>query len=398
MRGQETLKILTFSTLFPNMEQPAHGIFVWRRLREVLATGRVETRVVAPVPWFPFSNPRFGAYARVASVPYDEVWEGVTVVHPRYVVIPKVGMHLSPFALAAGAFTAVRRLMRDGFNFDVIDAHYYYPDGVAASLIGQWLKKPVVITARGTDINLIPRDALARRMILRASARAQESVAVCQALKDEMVAMGMDECRIRVLRNGVDLERFQPIDRRDARRQLGIVDGRWLLSVGHLIERKGHDIPIKALPGLPGWSLVIAGEGPLRAELESLARDCGVADRVHFSGLVPAARLPLYYSAVDALVLASSREGWANVLLESMACGTPVVASAVWGTPEVVASRSAGVLMQQRTPESMCNALAMLMSDYPSPEQTRRYAEQFGWQPTTDGQLELFGRLARTAA
>lgn len=388
------IRVLVFSTLFPNEAQPAHGLFVWRRLQEVLATGRISAKVVAPVPWFPFAHRRFGEYGRFAAVPDREVRDGVEVVHPRYLVIPKVGMRVTPWTLGRAGLAAARQLRSAGFDFDLIDAHYFYPDGVAASLVGKTLGRPVVITARGTDISLIPRDAVARRRIVAAAESSGACVAVCQALKDEMVDLGIGAERITVLRNGVDLQGFQPIDRLEARRRLGLEGRNWLLSVGLLIDRKGHDITIRALRDLPGYSLVIAGDGPLRPQLQLLARDMGVADRVRFAGLVPADELPVYYSAADASILASSREGWANVLLESMACGTPVVASAVWGTPEVVSSRAAGRLMADRTPVALAEAVRQLAADCPAREATRAYAEQFGWESTTRGQLDIFGRLA----
>ncbi len=392
------LKLLLFSTLYPNAAQPIHGPFVERRLLKLLATGACEARVIAPVPWFPSGSQRFGKYADFARVPASEQRNGVDVMHPRYPVIPKIGMNLAPLLLALAAWPAVRDLIAGGYDFDVIDAHYYYPDGVAAALLGRWSKKPVTITARGTDINLIPEYPFPRRLIRWASRQSAASIAVCEALKKEMVELGMEAEQIHVLRNGVDLDHFRPIDPAEARRLLGLQETRWMLSVGLLIERKGHDIPIRALVDLPGWSLLVAGDGPLRGELQRLAESLGVADRVRFLGSVPQAELPSYYSAADVLVLASSREGWANVLLESMACGTPVIASSVWGTPEVVATEDAGVLMAERTPAGLLTALAELQRRRPSRERTRAYAEQFDWAPTTQGQLQIFERLAGRAA
>jgi glycosyltransferase involved in cell wall biosynthesis len=150
--------------------------------------------------------------------------------------------------------------------------------------------------------------------------------------------------------------------------------------VGSLIERKGHDLVIEALRGRPGWRLLIAGSGPLRAELLALARRTGVADRVRFLGEVPHARLPNLYAAADVLVLASSREGWANVLLEAMACGTPAVATDVNGTCEVLASAAAGRLIRTRTAEAVAEAVSAIEAAPPRRSATRRYAEQFDWQ------------------
>ncbi len=394
------MKLLTFSTLYPNAEQPNHGIFVETRLRYLVASGKVTSRVVAPVPWFPLKGERFGHYGTLAKVPRRETRNGLQVSHPRYLVVPKVGMNYTPWTLARSARKDIGRILDEGYDFDAIDAHYFYPDGVAAVMLGKYFNKPVVITARGTDINLIPRFERPRRLILEAAREADGIITVCKALKEEMVQLGVAPDNITPLRNGVDLERFQPIDRAAARAAVGLVPGRFtLLSVGLLDPRKAHDLIIRALPRLPDVDLLIAGIGPERKNLEQLARELGVQDRVTLLGAVPQTELKNYYNAADALVLASSREGWANVLLEAMACGTPVVASNVWGTPEVVAAPEAGVLMPERTPDGLVRALGQLRADYPEHTATRRYAENFGWQPTTQGQIDLFQSImARKAA
>jgi glycosyltransferase involved in cell wall biosynthesis len=250
----------------------------------------------------------------------------------------------------------------------------------------------VVITARGTDINLVPQYALPRRMIRWAAENAAGMITVCNALKDEMVSLGIAPDRITPLRNGVDLDLFRPGDRQALRAERGM-EGFTLMSVGHLEPRKGHELVIGAMPQLPDAQLYIAGSGPDRKKLEDLAQELKVTDRVRFLGPLPQSELRNWYGGADALVLASSREGWANVLLESMACGTPVVASNVWGTPEVVASSEAGVLMAERTAKGVADAVRRLRAEYPEHEATRRYAERFSWDDTTQGQLKLFGNI-----
>ena len=388
------MKILTFSTLYPNAVRPNHGIFVETRLRHLLASGRVESRVVAPVPWFPSGNPRFGRYAEFARVPRDEQRHGINVLHPRYLLLPKIGMTLAPLTLARAARPVLERMLSAGYAFDLIDAHYFYPDGVAAAMLGRSLGKPVVITARGTDLNFIPKHLLPRRMIQWAARHAAGMITVCAALKDVLVDLGTAPERIEVLRNGVDLQLFHPIDRAECRAELGM-KGRTLLSVGYLIPRKGHDLAVRALRLLPDVELLIAGDGPEEQNLKLLAAELGVAQRVRFLGSLPQPQLRDYYGAADALVLASSREGWANVLLESMACGTPVIASNVWGTPEVVAAPEAGVLMLERSPQALAAAAQQLFANYPEHAATRRYAEQFSWDDTTRGQVALFERVIR---
>jgi glycosyltransferase involved in cell wall biosynthesis len=390
------MKILTFSTLFPSAARPSHGIFVETRLRHLVASGRVESRVVAPVPWFPSRNPRFGAYAVSASAPREEQRYGIQVLHPRYPVLPKIGMTLGPVLLAQSVKPVIERVLAQ-YPFDLIDAHYFYPDGVAAILLGRRFGKPVVITARGTDVNLIARYRLPRAMIRWAARHASGMITVACALKDKLVGLGIPAERIEVLRNGVDLQHFRPVDREDWRRRFGF-RRTTLLSVGNLVPLKGHDLTIRALRLLPELDLVIIGDGPERAALGSLVRESGVSDRVTFAGAMPQEDLRHYYGAADALVLASSREGWANVLLESMACGTPVIASNVGGTPEVVAAPEAGLMMAERTPEALADAVRRLFEHYPDRGATRRYAEGFSWAATTAGQLELFDRILSTGA
>ena len=392
-KNEILMRLLTFSTLFPNTQRPNHGIFVETRLRYLLASKQVESRVIAPVPWFPFKNARFGVYATHAQVPASEIRHGIEVRHPRYPVIPKIGMSAAPVLLANALKSTIGRTIDEGYDFDVIDAHYFYPDGVAAVMLGRYFNKPVVITARGTDINLVPKYRLPRKMIRWAASHAAGMITVCNALKDEMVALGIDSARITPLRNGVDLELFRPGERAALRSELGM-RGFTMMSVGHLEPRKGHELVIQAMPALPDVQLCIAGSGPDRKKLEELARTLKVEERVRFLGPLPQAELKRYYGGADALVLASSREGWANVLLESMACGTPVVASNVWGTPEVVAAPEAGVLMSERTPKGVVEAVSRLRAEYPSHEATRRYAERYSWDDTTQGQLDLFLKIA----
>ena len=383
------MKIVTFSTLFPNTVKPGHGIFVETRLRHLVASGKVEARVVAPVPWFPARHRRFGHYADFARVPAAEQRNGLSVLHPRYLVLPKIGMNLAPALLARAGKKAFGDLLDQGYDFDLIDAHYFYPDGVAAVMLGRYFNKPVVVTSRGSDISLIPQFPLPRRMIRWAAGRADALITVCNALKAELVQLGVDEAKVSSLRNGVDLQRFVPGPRAQQRATLGC-DGFTLLAVGHLVPVKGHALMIGALPLLPGVSLLVAGDGPERARLEAQAGALGVAGRVRFLGALPQTALPALYSAADALLLSSSREGWANVLLEAMACGTPVVASRVWGTPEVVAEAAAGVLMEEYSAQGVADAVNTLRANAPARDATRRYAEQFSWDATTDGQLHLF--------
>ncbi|MGI9436121.1 MAG: glycosyltransferase family 4 protein [Geminicoccaceae bacterium] len=387
------MKILSITTLYPNTEQPTFGVFVENRLRKLAAVGDVELRVVAPVPWFPSKKRHFGRYGRYARIARRERRHEIEVSHPRFLQIPKIGTHLSAFFLYLSLLKHVRSEIIPVHDFDLIDAHVYYPDGVAATMLAKRLNKPVVVTARGTDLNLYPkRFPLIGRMIAKTAEEVSASITVCSALKEALTDLGADPEDVHVLRNGVDLTVFSPGDRDALRATLGLTRPT-LLSVGHLIERKGHDLVIRALTRLRDVDLIIAGDGPQRRRLEQLTLSLDLKDRVQFLGVVEHQALADLYSAVDLLVLASSREGWPNVLLEALACGTPVVATRNWGTPEIVSAPEAGCLVDQRTPDAIAEAVADMLAAMPDRAKTRTFAEGFSWDATTEGQVQLFASL-----
>jgi glycosyltransferase involved in cell wall biosynthesis len=313
------------------------------------------------------------------------------VLHPRYALIPKVGMSSAPFLMYVSLKNLFAEILKARFRFDLIDAHYCYPDGVAAVLLGRSLGKPVVITARGTDVNLIPEYRAPRRLVRWAAAQAAGLIAVSEALRERLIELGVPGSRIQVLRNGMDLDLFAPQDRASARRELGLdTDGPIVLSVGPPVPLKGVDLVIRATAALRDTKLIIVGEKPETTVLRRLAQDLYLGERVRFLGSMSQQRLATVYNAADVLVLASAREGFPNVLLEALACGTPVIATAVGGVPEIVHGRAVGRLVQERTPEAIAEALRDLLADPPARTAVRAYAERFAWGPTTAGQLRLF--------
>jgi glycosyltransferase involved in cell wall biosynthesis len=391
------VRTLLFSTLYPSEARPLHGIFVETRLRELLRHGGAQARVVAPVPWYPSAHARHGRYAAMARTPSRECRHGIEVLHPRYLTLPKVGMTVAPFLLALGARAALARTQADGFDFDVIDAHYFYPDGVAAALLARWFGKPLVITARGTDVNLIPEHRLPRVLIQWAARQARASIGVSSALVERLRQLNVAESRLRVIRNGVDAERFQPQPAGRARSELGLEGAPVVLTVGNLHEHKGQRLVIEAFARVrqdhPQARLVVVGDGTDRAWLMRRATELGLSGHTTFAGTVPNAELARWYSAADVLVLASSREGWPNVLLEAMACGTPVVASAVGGVPEIVQSLDVGRLVHERSTDAFARAVLDVLDGSTDRARIRRYAQGFSWEHTSQAQLELFGSL-----
>lgn len=388
------MKILVLTTLYPNSQQPRHGIFIENRVLNFKAMyPNADIRVMAAIPWFPLSSGMFGEYGKYAKIPASDVRHNLTIYHPRYPVIPKIGMSLAPMLMAMALLPKLKKLQRDGFDFDVIDAHYFFPDGIAATWLAKKLDKPITITARGSDIHLIPQYTIPRRMIKWALRNCTQAIAVCKALADEMLHLEPLCKSVEVARNGVDLIKFSPEQDRDKLREKLDITGFTLLSVGNLIELKGHHLIIEALTQLPNIHLCIAGHGPLENSLKKQVKELNLDNRVTFLGLLNQQQLRDYYAASDALVLASSREGWANVLLESMACGTPVIATAIWGTPEVVASKEAGLLIPERNVEQITLTIQQLVNNPPERSAVREYAEQFSWEQTSQLLFNLYTRV-----
>ncbi|MSR46559.1 MAG: glycosyltransferase family 4 protein [Planctomycetes bacterium] len=393
------MRLLVFTTLFPHPGAPHHGIFVLERLRHWIEATGGSAVVIAPVPYVPRALAR-GRFAEYAAVPFEESRAGIRVLHPRYLLLPKVSMSVAPWTLGRAGVAAARRLVAAGERFDLVDAHYLYPDGVAASFVARSLGLPLVVTARGTDVNLIPRHAIPRQWLRFLLRRADAAIAVADALRHEVVALAPAGFPCVTLRNGVDLAKFRPLERSVARARL-----RWpsdrpiVLSVGHLIERKGHHHLLAALPRLPAGTLLkLVGDGEWRTRLEAQARSLGIADRVEFCGRIAHDELHVAYSAADALALLSSREGWPNVLLEALACGTPVVATKVFGTPEVIRDERVGRLVdapegEAPAPDAVAATLGELITSPPDRAHLRRYAEGHSWQETVRGMQSLFEQV-----
>lgn len=389
------MHILLVSSLYPNNIDPKHGIFIETRLKHLLNNfPDIKVTVIAPTPWFPFSSKIFGEYAKFSGVASQETIKEINVYHPKYLVIPKIGMYITPFFMALAIKRRIKKLYKKGYKFDVIDGHYFYPDGVAIAKVAKSLKIPFTCTARGSDIHQIPQYPIAKKMIQRVFRQADHLMAVCNALKVEMIKLGADVEKTTSLRNGVDLTlfKFANEDQQSAmKEQLGI-KGRLILSVGRLIELKGHHLVIMAIKQHDNVIFAIAGDGPDQKKLKQLAVELGIEKRILFLGPLLQPSLSNWYQAADLSVLASSREGWANVLLESMASGTPVVATNVWGTPEIVADADAGVLVE-RTVEDINKGINQLLTHPLNRQNTRKYAEKFDWQSTSQGQYDIFKRI-----
>ncbi|MEN9559401.1 MAG: hypothetical protein RLZZ502_612 [Pseudomonadota bacterium] len=380
------MQLIVFTSLYPNSVNPQHGIFIRRRLLEIqkLADLKLRLQVIAPVPWAP---PGLAPYQHYARIPAQEVLDGITVHHPRYLVIPKIGMHLSPLSMAWASAQLVRTMLQQD-RHSLLDAHYFYPDGVAAARLAQRFKLPLVISARGSDINLIANNyPWARRRIQAAAQQASANIAVAEPLALAMQALGMP--RLYTLRNGVDTSLFYPCEQVLAKTELGLpAQVPVLCCVGNLVANKGQQHVLAALKQLPTHHLLLAGTGTQKNQLLQQAHTLGVAERVHFLGSVPAERLRLVYSASDAMVLASAREGWPNVVLEALACGCPVIANEVGAVAQMLTHPKFGQLIH--APEEIAKAVLHLQADRAA---CRAQALNFAWEPIAQAQWSLYQDL-----
>ncbi|WP_066800797.1 glycosyltransferase [Sphingomonas soli] len=384
------LRLLVLSTLFPDASRPRFGSFVERQTLSLASHPDIEVRVVAPhglPPWPLRALPR---YRPLATLPAREQWKGLDVHRPAFLNLPLTGGRFHAAALTRAITPLLEDIRRD-FPFDAIAAEFFFPDGVAAIALGRHFGVPVSIKARGSDVHHWGRLPVTGAQVRAAGCAADGMLSVSEAMRDDMIAMGMPGDRIEAIITGVDLERFAPRDRAGAKAELG-VHGSLILSVGALIPLKGHDIVIDAIAGMPGVTLCIAGEGPERERLTALAAKLGVADRVRLLGNIPHDELSVYLAAADAMALASEREGLANAWLEALASGTPVVIPDVGGARQVVREDVAGRLVE-RTPEAFAAGLGDILANPPAPDAVRATVAPFTWAANADLLHDYFMRL-----
>lgn len=393
--------IVVLSSLFPSRVQPGAGLFVRERMFRV---GKyLPISVVAPTPWFPLQSllRRIKPHFRPGAPAY-EMQSGVDVWYPRFFSIPSLLKKFDGLTMALGALSLMRRLKHEG-RLDIIDAHFAYPDGYAASLLSRWLKVPFTITLRGTETRHIHDDRLGKKL-LQAIKQAAQVFSVSESLRRLVISHGAAAERIEVVGNGIDTVRFRALDRTACRRTMGLaLNARVLVSVGGLVPRKGFHRVIEILPQLRQHFsdlvfLIVGGgstEGNIRVELENQVKQLGLDDCVRFLGPIASDELPAVLSAADVFVLATSNEGWANVFLEAMACGLPVVTTNVGGNQEVVCEDSLGMVVPLGDKEALVRAIKDSFQRSWDAKHIRRYAEQNSWDERVQRLCGHFLRISQ---
>lgn len=395
--------LVVFSSLFPSTVSPSSGLFIRERMFRVGTT--LPLCVVAPTPWFPFQGllRLFKPHFRLMP-PLFTQQQGFDVFSPRYLSVPGFFKRWDGFFMALGAYPTLKRLKAEG-RLQALDAHFGYPEGYAATWLGRWLGVPVTITMRGTEDRHSRTPGLAPRL-RRALLRCQHVFSVSDSLKQVAVCLGVPANKVQVVGNGVDANKFRPLPQADCRAALGLpVGAPVLVSVGGLVERKGFHRVIEVLPRLldtqPGLVFLIVGgasaEGNNRAELEALAERLGLQANVRFLGTRKPEELSAVLSAADVFVLATRNEGWANVFLEAMACGLPVVTTNVGGNAEVVCRPELGTMVPFGDAGALATALNDALARSWDRQAIRAYAEANSWDDRVQRLVKAFQSLVQKA-
>jgi glycosyltransferase involved in cell wall biosynthesis len=400
--ADEGVRLLVLSTNFPSKEQPVAGVFIRERMFRVAQ--HLPIVVVAPQAWFPlqglirFFRPHFRRMA--ASF---EMMDGIEVHRPRFLCVPGILKWSDGFLMAVSIYLTVRKLTRR-HRSNLLDVHFGYPEGCAGALLGKWLHLPVVVTLRGKEHRQVKGDM--RRGLVYAVRSANRLITVSEPLRKVALELGADPSRVSVIGNGVDLQKFTPVPQAEARAKLGLpADAQVIISVGTLLEGKGFHRVLECLPDLlarhPKLHYLIVGgagaAGDYSAQLREQVRTLNIGDHVHFLGpcLPELLREPL--SAADVFVLATAYEGWANVFLEAMACGLPVVSTRVGGNEQVVASPEVGQLVTFGDRDALSAAIGAALDRVWDRQAIRRYAEANSWDARIPLLLDGFRRAIREA-
>lgn len=349
----ERLKVLSLCGTFPNPGEPGCGTFSRASLTALAEIADVA--VIAPIAPCDYDNPNRRGLGR-RSVPLVRQDGNLQILHPAWLYFPG-NLAVNGFCLAASLLWTVLRLRRR-FRFDLIDAHWCHPEGVAGWLLARLCGCPYVVRLHGNElVNSRPRF---RRMLMsRALRGASRLVAVSDQLRNLAVSLGADGKNIRVIPNGVDTTIFFPKGRSARARPL-------IVSAGRLVEAKGHQYAIEALRIMHDRNvdaeLVIAGAASrglpdYEGNLRDLVARRGLEKSVRFLGWIPPDRLAGWMSAADVFCLPSLREGCPNVILEALACGTPVVAADVGMVRELVPTPEFGLIVRAGDTNLLASAL-----------------------------------------
>jgi glycosyltransferase involved in cell wall biosynthesis len=339
-------RIASISIEYPNAAEPGLGLFVRSRLQQMGTLADV--KVISPVALVNYSDPH-RKLLRSGVIPHSYADQNLSVIHPRW-TYPPFGTPANILCLCAAILPHLIALKKS-FDFQIIDSHFGYPDGVAAGLAAALVRVPFMMTLRGNE-PVFAASSIRRRCLQWALPRAARVITVSPELAEFAISLGADPRRVVTIGNGVDTDNFFPRSRTACRLCHGVAqDRKVIFTAASLVEMKGHQHVVRAVHDLAAQGvdveLIIAGsasragasyEGALRQLIAGL----GIESRVRLLGWIAPADLPEWLSAADVFCLASDSEGWPNVVHEALSCGTPVIATRVGAVPKLIPSEQYG--------------------------------------------------------
>lgn len=389
------MRILSFSTVYPHPADPGRGSFVRTRLRRIAASRQAELKVLSPVLAFDYSNP-----SRL-SIPARETDGSMEILHPRWLYIPGAGAVTA--LLLAAQMVIPTTLLRRRYRFDLIDAHFGYPEAISAALLAGIFRVPFTITMRGSEL-LHSNFPFRLRLMKWAFRRAAHVIAVSGELRQLAIRLGAAPERVSIIPNGLDSDLYSPRSRPAIRSKLNLApDRKYILTAGHLIELKGHHHAVAALKllrdGGTDAHLLIAGGAPgagvanFESNIRRIVTESGLEGQVTFLGHLPPASLSEFLSAADVFCLASSREGFPNVVQEALGCGTPVVATRVGAVPEILTLTELGLIVPPNDPEALAQAFHTALARTWDAAVLADFGRRRSWNQVASEVLSVFRQL-----
>lgn len=385
----EFMKILVVTNLFPNPYQPNIATFNRQQFSALAETH--EIRVIAPISWTIEMRERKKQGVKLNADRISDC-DGLSIQHPRFVFTPKIFRGWYGHFYQKSIQNIFARNVRE-FQPDLVFATWCYPDGWAAINLAREYGLPVVLKLHGSDIHDLPRPSLRFNRTLDALRRADAVVTVSRDMGQSVSAYGVDTEKIHTVYNGIERELFSTGNKLIVREKLNLSPDRKLLMwVGRMVSVKGLDIFLKSLRILKDQKVdvtaVLIGSGPLEDKLKREAETLGITENVEFRGNIDHDHLPDWYRAADLTVLPSLSEGIPNVLLESISCGTPFVASRVGGIPEI-ATESIDQLVSSENPQELARAIRGSLERDRSKDPGRRF-EPMDWATSANQLAEVF--------
>jgi teichuronic acid biosynthesis glycosyltransferase TuaC len=390
------INVLVLSRNYPNAVLPFLGPWVQQWAKFTMSACQV--RVVAPVPYYP-PLPGPSDFRRFRQVPSQEWCDGIQVSHPRFLTGPGYTTHnLEAQSYYLGVTKTVDRLWREQ-PFDLIHAHFIYPDGVVGARLARRYDVPLVITEHAFWQPWLDQYPLVRKQALAAAHASAFHIAVSHSVRQNIAQFTGESDRLRVIPVGVDMEVFTPLPHGQEH------DSDSILFVGRIHETKGVDVLLHAMRLLvnrrPTVRLSLIGGSfyPQWREqedrLKRLSDELGLTEHVRFLGVQPPERVAEAMRRSTLLVLPSRRETLGAVLIEALACGTPVVATRCGG-PEDVVTESVGRLVPKEDPSSLAKAMESVLDQrqrYDRQELRNYITDHFSWNKVAEQTIELY-RLA----